>query len=231
MGLGAPPGRQPVPPNPRLALPPSPAGRGQGLVTHGSGECMGEEAWRMYWVHWNTRKARLARKSRADSRPATGRSWKPVRSAGAGRGGGGQGQGGGGGGGGRARAADPGTLRRHRTLQEAGDILQLRDSVLAVPTEALQQLEGLQVLAAGVGGVQAPQRGVDLLPAGQGLRPAPAPDPPCIQSAPTPWALLCPRQAPAASHCRLLTSPRSRPLGAALGDFWGAPGSPSSPRT
>lgn len=84
MGLGAPPGGQLVPPNPRLALPPSPAGRGQGLVTHGSGECMGEEAWRMYWVHWNTRKARLARKSRADSRPATGRSWKPVRSAGAG---------------------------------------------------------------------------------------------------------------------------------------------------
>lgn len=52
-----------------------------GQHTHGSGECMGEEAWRMYWVHWNTRKARLARKSRADSRPATGRSWKPVRSA------------------------------------------------------------------------------------------------------------------------------------------------------
>ena len=49
----------------------------------------------MYWVHWNTRKARLARKSRADSRPATGRSWKPVRSAGAT---GGQGAGAGGGG-------------------------------------------------------------------------------------------------------------------------------------
>ena len=65
-----------------------------GLGTHGSGECMGEEAWRMYWVHWNTRKARLARKSRADSRPATGRSWKPVRSAGAT---GGQGAGAGGG--------------------------------------------------------------------------------------------------------------------------------------
>lgn len=41
---------------------------------------MGEDAWRMYCVHWNTRKARLARKSRADSRPATGRSWKPVLS-------------------------------------------------------------------------------------------------------------------------------------------------------
>lgn len=48
--------------------------------THGSGECMGEEAWRMYCVHWKTRKARLARKSRAESRPATGRSWKPVLS-------------------------------------------------------------------------------------------------------------------------------------------------------
>lgn len=48
--------------------------------THGSGECMGEDAWRIYCVHWNTRKARLARKSRADNRPATGRSWKPVLS-------------------------------------------------------------------------------------------------------------------------------------------------------
>ena len=34
----------------------------------------------MYWVHWNTRNAKLARKSLAESRPATGRSWKPVRS-------------------------------------------------------------------------------------------------------------------------------------------------------
>lgn len=41
---------------------------------------MGEDAWRMYCVHWKTRKARLARKSRADSKPATGRSWKPVLS-------------------------------------------------------------------------------------------------------------------------------------------------------
>jgi len=31
----------------------------------------------MYCVHWKTRNARLARKSRALSRPATGRSWKP----------------------------------------------------------------------------------------------------------------------------------------------------------
>lgn len=65
-------------------LGPLPAAAGQAahaIHTHGSGECMGEEAWRMYCVHWKTRKARLARKSRADSRPATGRSWKPVRSA------------------------------------------------------------------------------------------------------------------------------------------------------
>lgn len=75
------------------SLPPPPAARPPrraGLGTHGSGECMGEEAWRMYWVHWKTRKARLARKSRADSRPATGRSWKPVRSARAAGVGGGQ---------------------------------------------------------------------------------------------------------------------------------------------
>ena len=58
-------------------------GTGSGLVvgTHGSGECMGVEAWRMYWVHWNTRNARLARKSRAASSPTAGRSWKPVFSA------------------------------------------------------------------------------------------------------------------------------------------------------
>ncbi|TNN41798.1 hypothetical protein EYF80_048043 [Liparis tanakae] len=41
---------------------------------------MGAEGWRMYCVHWNTRKARLLRKSLADSRPATGRSWNPVLS-------------------------------------------------------------------------------------------------------------------------------------------------------
>lgn len=34
----------------------------------------------MYWVHWNTRNAKLARKSLAERRPATGRSMKPVRS-------------------------------------------------------------------------------------------------------------------------------------------------------
>ena len=49
-------------------------------TTHGSGECIGAEEWRMYCVHWNTLKAKLLRKSLADSRPATGRSWKPVLS-------------------------------------------------------------------------------------------------------------------------------------------------------
>lgn len=46
--------------------------------THGSGECMGADGCRMYWVHWNTLKAKLARKSLAERRPATGRNWKPV---------------------------------------------------------------------------------------------------------------------------------------------------------
>lgn len=34
----------------------------------------------MYWVLWNTRNARPARKSRDDNKPATGRSVKPVQS-------------------------------------------------------------------------------------------------------------------------------------------------------
>ncbi len=50
-------------------------------VTHGSTVWSGLAPWRMYWVHWNTRKARLDRKSRANNRPATGRSWKPERPA------------------------------------------------------------------------------------------------------------------------------------------------------
>lgn len=53
-----------------------------GRCTHGSGECIGEEACLMYWVHWNTLNAKLARKSLAESRPATGRRMKPVRSDG-----------------------------------------------------------------------------------------------------------------------------------------------------
>lgn len=51
---------------------------GRPKVTYGSGEISGLSPWRMYWVHWNTRKAKDARKSRADSRPATGLREKPV---------------------------------------------------------------------------------------------------------------------------------------------------------
>lgn len=49
--------------------------------TYGSGECIGDEKCLIYCVHWKTRNARLARKSRADNSPATGLSWKPVLSA------------------------------------------------------------------------------------------------------------------------------------------------------
>lgn len=102
--------------------------------TYGSGECIGEEAWRMYWVHWNTLNARLARKSLAERRPATGRSMNPVRS-------------------GRTRERDrdrdrrPSDLRVMETsdwfawfvftFQEAGDVLQLRNVVRAVATMPL----------------------------------------------------------------------------------------------
>lgn len=107
----------------------------------------------MYWVHWNTRKAKLARKSLAESRPATGRNMNPVRSACA-----------------RERKktirpqsdGDRRVLRRLllwpvSTFQEAGDVLQLRDVVWAVATMSLQQPEGLEVFAAGVGDVQVSQ--------------------------------------------------------------------------
>jgi len=46
----------------------------------GSGVYIGVLPWRMYWVAWNTRNARPARKSRDDSKPATGRKEKPVHS-------------------------------------------------------------------------------------------------------------------------------------------------------
>lgn len=49
-------------------------------AAYGSGVYIGFDPWRMYWVEWNTRKANPARKSREESRPATGRSWKPVQS-------------------------------------------------------------------------------------------------------------------------------------------------------
>ena len=47
---------------------------------YGSGVCSGVELWRTYCVHWKTLKAKLAKKSLADRRPATGRNWNPVRS-------------------------------------------------------------------------------------------------------------------------------------------------------
>ena len=50
--------------------------------THGSGVYIGLDPWRMYCVEWKTRKARPARKSREESRPATGRSRNPVHAAG-----------------------------------------------------------------------------------------------------------------------------------------------------
>lgn len=46
--------------------------------TYGSGVWYGLLTWRMYWVLWKTRNARLDRKSRAVRRPAAGRRVKPV---------------------------------------------------------------------------------------------------------------------------------------------------------
>ena len=46
--------------------------------TYGSGVYIGIDECLMYWVEWNTRKARPAKKSLDDKSPATGRSVKPV---------------------------------------------------------------------------------------------------------------------------------------------------------
>lgn len=48
------------------------------LDTYGSGVWNGDVLWRMYCVLWNTRNARLARKSRAVNKPAAGRRVNPV---------------------------------------------------------------------------------------------------------------------------------------------------------
>ena len=48
--------------------------------TYGSGVYIGLDPCLMYWVLWNTRNAKPAKKSLEDSRPATGRSLKPVQS-------------------------------------------------------------------------------------------------------------------------------------------------------
>lgn len=48
--------------------------------TSGSGVYSGFEGCRIYCVEWKTRKAKPARKSLEDKRPATGRNVKPVQS-------------------------------------------------------------------------------------------------------------------------------------------------------
>ena len=50
--------------------------------TYGSGVYMGLDAWRIYCVEWNTRNASPAKKSREESKPATGRRRKPVQAEG-----------------------------------------------------------------------------------------------------------------------------------------------------
>lgn len=62
----------------------------------------------------------------------------------------------------------PALLPLHLTLQEAGHVLQLWDAVLSVATVPFQKLESLQVLSAGMGSIEALQRGIDLLPVGHG---------------------------------------------------------------
>lgn len=50
--------------------------------TYGSGVYMGLDAWRIYCVEWNTRNASPAKKSREESKPATGRRRNPVQAEG-----------------------------------------------------------------------------------------------------------------------------------------------------
>lgn len=50
------------------------------LFTSGSGVYNGLDGCLMYCVEWKTRKAKPARKSRDDNKPATGRNVKPVQS-------------------------------------------------------------------------------------------------------------------------------------------------------
>lgn len=50
------------------------------------------------------------------------------------------------------------------TFEEAGDVLQLRDVVWAVATMPLEQAEGLEVFAAGMGDVQVSQGWINLPP-------------------------------------------------------------------
>lgn len=105
------------------------------------------------------------------------------------------------------------------TLQEAGHVLQLRDAVFPVAAEPLQQLEGFQMLPAGVGSVEAPEGGVHLLPAGEGLRACPQ----VATPAPHPDLCACSRRPPGPRESLFTPSGRScsRPLPHPRG-FWGA---------
>lgn len=202
-GAGGPQRRSSLPP--QLTRPPSPsAGPGQELALTAQGVHGRGEAWRMYWVHWNTRKARLARKSRADSRRPTGRSWKPVRSAGAGAGG----QGGGWGVGaeergpaalpapGAPRAAHPSGSGRPSSAAGFGP---------AVPAERsssskASRCRGRRGWGTGLAWSRPPS-------CGPGAQAGACSPPPAPSSAPTRGALLCPLQAPAVSRCRPLSGP------------------------
>lgn len=123
--------------------------------------------------------------------------------------------------------------RGPRTLQEAGHVFQLRDAVLPVPAETLQQLESLQVFPAGVSDVEALEGGVDLLPAGGGLRRGSqawlwCPASPGSQACPRPGCRPLPSSLCSAfgrlhgggggdPHCRPLAGPwRPWPLGGAF---------------
>ena len=94
----------------------------------------------MYWVEWNTLKARPARKSLEDSSPATGLSWKPV-----------------------VPEQSPCEREMYRpahlihTLEEVRNSLQLRDFILIIAAVLLQQRKDVVVLVAGVALVESLQ--------------------------------------------------------------------------
>ena len=94
----------------------------------------------MYWVEWNTLKARPARKSLEDSSPATGLSWKPV-----------------------VPEQSPCEREMYRpahlihTLEEVRNSLQLRDFILIIAAVLLQKRKDVVVLVAGVALVESLQ--------------------------------------------------------------------------
>ena len=102
----------------------------------------------MYWVEWNTLKASPARKSREESSPATGLSWKPVVPGG---------------------SDHERSLTRSDqlfTFQEIRNSLKLGNLVLVVPAVLLQQREHVVVLVAGVALVESLQVVEDSPPGG-----------------------------------------------------------------